>query len=206
MISKIFSAFAVAAVCAVSFVACNDNNVPVPASQDFSSQSFLADENSVDANEIFDDSEEGARAAAAIDTANQVKYQIKVTSACVSGSASVGFKYAEGSISSDVLSGTAINTAAGFKSFSVAQAKLNTVLLKTFDKTKSYTVYMLKTASVKAIPASGSTPKTAAVPAQYKKVTTLSANPAAAKKMNAAGTKAIGRPITTAVTTLACPS
>ena len=211
MFRKFFSAFAVAAMCAVGLVACNDNNVPAPVSQDFSAQSFLADSEGLDGSEIFDDAEPGARIAA-IDTGMQVKYRILVTSKCVSGTGSAGFKYSESNISSPVLSGTAISTAAGFKSFSVSNAKLNVEQKKTFDKSKTYTIYMMSAASVKGIPAvkntagAITTPAVPSVPAQFKRLVVLTPNPPAQKALNAAGTMRVGRPITTAVTTLACPN
>lgn len=151
-----------------------------------------------------------AMSVAAIDTALQVKVKINVTSAC-SATGNAGFKYIEGNVSTPTVSGTAANAAAGFKGFSVPVAKFNTPILKTFDKTKSYTIYA-KVPGVASRPASGTmgqpgyVARVPAVPVSYKRVLVLPANPVAEKAMNAAGTKRIGRPITTATTTLGCPS
>jgi hypothetical protein len=159
-------------------------------------------------NEIFDDSEDGARAAA-IDTAVAVKWQINVTSSC-SGTGSASFKYHEGTSTSGVLSASAATAALGFKSFSVPVAKFNTVVLKTFDKTKVYLIYA-KIPGVKAVQAVGTmgqpgyVAKIPAIPVTYKRVVKLSPNPAAEKKMNSAGTKRIGLPITTEIKTIGCP-
>ncbi|MBO0950859.1 hypothetical protein [Fibrella forsythiae] len=217
MFRKFLSTVAVAATCAVGFVACNDNNVPAPVSQDFSAQSFLADsDEGISSNEIFDDpyDEDGNANArlAAIDTANQVKYRVKATSACVSGTASVGFKYVEGTAAAigTVLSSTAVSSKLGYKSFSIKRADLGMEKLKTFDKTKSYTIFIMSAAAVKAVKAvkyaSGTvtSPAVAAVPAQWKAIVQLGTNPPAEKALNKAGTKRIGRPITTAVTILSC--
>ena len=204
MFKKMFTAVAVLAVGCYGFVACNhDASVPPggsPVSLSTNSSQSVAtnyadDETSTD--DIIDDYELGARAAAAIDTANQVKYRIKVTGSC-STTGSASFKYVEGTSTASVLSTTAASSANGFKSFSVAPAKFNVELLKTFDKTKSYTIYA-------KIPGEKKTATMPAIPVTYKLVTTLSPNPAAEKALNKAGTKRTGRPITTATTTLGCP-
>ncbi|RYC70092.1 hypothetical protein [Spirosoma sordidisoli] len=210
MFSKVLSAVALVAIGVFSLVACTqDARVPAPQSVHFQPVSQADDE--FEGDEIVDDTEAGARVAA-IDTANQYKLKFTVTSACVSGTASVGFRYCEGAISSPSLSGTAINTKAGFKSFSVKRDKLNTTLYKTFDKTKSYTVYIMTAAAQKAVKAvkdaNGAvvTPAVSAVPAVYSRLGVLDANPVAEKALNKAGTKRIGRPITTSTTTWTCPN
>jgi hypothetical protein len=187
---------------------CKNDNVNAP-SPESAITSLFDDNQSIDDNEIFDDAEDGARAAA-IDTAVAVKWQIKVTSAC-SSTGSASFKYVEGTQTTPVLSSTATTTLLGFKSFSVPVAKFNTVVLKTFDKTKSYAIYakVPGTARVPAVGTSGQPGYVAAIPAgkaTYKYVTTLAANPAAEKKLNSAGTKRVGRPITTAIRTMGCPN
>lgn len=210
MLTRMFSVVAITATLAAGFVACNSDNNPLPAApaMDFSAQnaSNVGQDEDTGMDEIYDEVEPGARAAAMIDTANQVKFKINVTSACVtSGSAGVGFKYVEGQGSTGILSTTALTTALGAKSFSIPQAKLNTVVLKTFDKTKSYTVYILKTARVPSVPKTLTSPSIPAKPATYAFVTTLNGSAAAEKAMNKAGTKRIGRPITVATYSLACP-
>lgn len=212
---KFLSSFAIAALTIGGIVACNSDNVPAPVAQDFSAQSFVADGEEANANEIVDDPDEdnpNARAAAAIDTAMQVKYRIKATTPCVSGTTSVGFKYAEGTSASigTVVSATAVSSKLGFKSFSIKRADLGVEKLKTFDKSKSYTVYIMSAAAVKAVKAvkdaNGvvTTPASPAVPAQWKVIAQLSANPAATIPLNKAGTKRVGRPVTNAVTELSC--
>jgi hypothetical protein len=186
---------------------CKNDNVNAP-SPESAITSLFDDNQSIDDNEIFDDAEDGARAAA-IDTAVAVKWQIKVTSAC-SSTGAASFKYAEGTSTTSPLSATATTTASGFKSFGVPVSKFNTVVLKTFDKTKSYVIYakVPGTPKVPAIGTKGQPGYVAAVPAgkaTYRYVTKLAANPAAAKKLNAMG-KATGRPITTAIRTMGCPN
>lgn len=215
MFKRILLAIALMGSASVGFVACSNDHVPAPVAQDFSAQSFVADGDEADANEIVDDPDEdnpNARAAAAIDTAMQVKYRIKATSACVSGTGSVGFKYAEGTSASigTVVSATAVSSKLGYKSFSIKRADLNVEKLKTFDKSKSYTIYIMSAAAVKAVKAvkdaSGAitTPASPAVPAQWKVIAQLSPNPAATIPLNKAGTKRVGRPVTNDVLTLGC--
>ena len=197
MFSKIFTAVAVLAVGCYGFVACNnDASVPAPQSASFSQAARFAHDETDAPDDIIDDADEfgGAARLAAIDTANQVKVQIKVTGAC-SSTGSASFKYAEGNSTGSPLSTSAVSSKNGWKGFSVAPAKFNTVLKKTFDKTKQYVIYAKSSDTMNG--------KTVTV---YKYVTTLDSNPPAEKALNKAGTKRTGRPITTNVVTLGCPN
>lgn len=195
MRTKFLSIIAAVGLVLGGLAACNkDGNVPAPQAATLN-PSVFADEDEGPEDDIIDESDEGGRAAA-IDTAVAVKWKMKLTAAC-NGTAATGFKYIEGTQTTSPLSATAASSKLGYKGFSIPAAKAGVVLLKTFDKTKSYAIY-IKVPAVKKV---GDTP---AVPAYYKYLTSLSPNPAAEKAMNKAGTKRVGRPITTEVKELAC--
>lgn len=197
MLIRVLSAVALLSISTLGFIACNnDKTVPAPAPTHSDTTSLSYDDEELPDDLPDEDSTDANGRAAAIDTAVAVKWQIKLTSAC-NGTASVGFKYVEGSQTTTPLSASATTSALGFKTFSIPAAKVGTVLLKTFDKTKAYSIYI-------KVPAVKKTESTAAVPAYYKYLTGLSANPAAEKALNKAGTKRVGRPITTTVKELAC--
>jgi len=196
MLLRVLSAAALLSISTLGIVACNnDQTVPAPAPTRSDTSLSYDDEDQPDDLPDEDSTDANGRAAA-IDTAVAVKWQVKLTSAC-NGTASVGFKYVEGSQTTSPLSTTATTSALGFKAFSIPAAKVGTVLLKTFDKTKAYSIYI----KVPAVKKTASNPGAAAY---YKYLTGLSANPAAEKLMNKAGTKRTGRPVTTAVKELAC--
>jgi hypothetical protein len=141
---KLFSVVAAFAVSAIGFVACNnDANVPAPTPVNFSNEKSTGSLESIE--EVADDSEPGARIAAAdISKENKVYQVFQVTGTYSTTATSTGasLAYTTGSTNSATVADSVVKAKNGWAMFSVKTEKYNTLLKKTVDKTLSQTYYM----------------------------------------------------------------
>ncbi|QJW92488.1 hypothetical protein HNV11_23745 (plasmid) [Spirosoma taeanense] len=159
---KVFSFCAVIIGSMLTFQACNKNVADNVTPQNSQIASLEAIE------EVFDDTDPGARSAAAdpIDKANKV-YQVFTTSSPCSTTGtntSVRLAVTTQTISASTLPDSTVKSKNGYSLFSVKAEKFGQYLKKTVDKSKSQTYFMKegdgKTATwkkVATIPANGAT-------------------------------------------------